>query len=716
MRVPYSWLRDYLEADLSAAELAQALTMGGLEVEEIREWTSEDGQAQDQIFVTKVTANRGDLLSMIGVARHAAAVLGTTWRLPEFPAELVADPLTDPARVSDGRVTVELADPHGCPRYSALLMEGLAMQPSPKWLAYRLEAAGMRPLSHVVDCTNYVMLELGQPLHAFDYDKLRDGHIIVRKAAPGEKMQTLDRQDRDLTPEDLLITDPSGAIALAGVMGGASTEVGPETTRVLMESAHFDPTTLRKTSLRLGLSTEASYRFERHVDPNGTLRAIARVTGLILATTGGQVVGKALDACAEDFAPRRIVLRPERCNAVLGTDLSAEEMARCLRAIDCVVQDSPEGLQVDVPRARWDIEREIDLIEEIIIVHGYPKLPLTVPGRLSQSGLLSRRQQQVRQVGAILRECGLNETLSFSVGCPADLDRLGFAADAPERTMVALSNPMIDNQTHLRTTMLPAMLEACETNVRQRVTDVALYEINKVFLPRPGELLPNEPLRMAGVLMGSAATSDWKETEHAGKHTAITGGPDLPDFYTVKAIVEQVAEGLGVTDLRCERGTHPAFHPGRCAKLVLGAEEVGVLGEIVGAVQAAYDLPQRVYAFELNLEPLLAAACEYKPYRQLPRFPALLRDLAFVCPDDEAHAAGALQGLIQAAGGEWLRQVEAFDLFVSHERLGAGLKNLAYRLSFRAEDRTLTDAEVDAAIEQIKATVASETGAKFRDY
>lgn len=713
MRVPYSWLMEYLQADISAEDLAQALTMGGLEVEEVQQWTSEDGTASDQVLLTKVTANRGDLLSMIGVARHAAAVLGAAWRLPDIPWNRVAEPASGRTAVTDGRVTIELADPTGCPRYSGLLMEGLTMRPAPRWLAHRLEAAGMRPLSHVVDCTNYVMLELGQPLHAFDYDRLRDGHIIVRRARAGERLETLDRQERELTPEDLLITDPAGPIALAGVMGGSSTEVGPHTTRVLMESAHFDPTSIRKTSLRLGLTSEASYRFERHVDPNGTLRAIARVTDLILATCGGEVVGRALDACAQDFSPRRLLLRPARCNAVLGTNLSAEEMARCLRAIDCSVSITPEGLEVEVPRLRWDIEREVDLIEEVIIVHGYDKLPLTVPGRLSQSGVLTRRQKQVRLVGEVLRQCGLNETLSFSVFGPGALDRLGLPAEAPERNMLALSNPMIDTQTHMRTTLLPAMLEACETNVRQRVTDVALYEINKVFVPRPGEPLPEEPLRVAGVLMGSMATSDWKSTLDRGQ---VSGGPQEPDFYTVKGIVQQVCDALGVTGTSFARAHHPAFHPGRCAHLLLAGESIGVLGELSAEVQQRYDLPARAYLFELDLEPLLAAACEYKPYRPLPRFPTLLRDLAFVCPDDAAHDAATLEELIRDAGGEYLRDVAAFDLFVNAERLGAGMKNLAYRLTFRADDRTLTDTEVDALIEQIKRTVTSKTQARFRDY
>lgn len=706
MRVPYGWLMEFLQADISPEDLAHALTMGGLEVEEIRDWTSEDGEAHDRVLFTKVTANRGDMLSILGVARQAAAVLQTTYTLPDIPLDAINDPVTGTTEASDGTVTVELADPVGCPRYSALLVDGITLGPSPKWLAHRLEAAGMRPLTNVVDCTNYVMLELGQPLHAFDFKLLRNGHIIVRRAKAGEKILTLDRQWRTLQETDLLITDPAGPAALAGVMGGADTEINEKSTTILLESAHFNPTTIRKTALRLGLPSEAAYRFERHVDPNGTLRAIARVTDLITKTAGGKVIGKALDACAEDFSPRRITLRPERCNRILGTQLPPEEMANCLKAIDFEVERTDGDLQVGIPRLRWDVEREIDVIEEVAIVYGYERLPMTVPGRLSQSGVLTRRQKLVRQVGEVLRQCGLNETLSFSVSCPSDLDRLCYVTAAPQRTMLALANPMIDTQSHMRTTLLPAMLEACETNVRQRVTEVALYEINKVFLPVEGTLLPEEPTRVAGVIMGPRLTADWNLPTEAKE----------PDFYLLKGIIEQVCEVLGVSDTTYERAQHPAFHPGRCAQLLIAGQPAGVFGEVMAAVQEAYDLPTRTYLFELDLELLLAAACEFKQYHPLPRFPAIRRDLAIVLPDDDSHAAGALQRLIAQAGGEILRAVEPFDLFSDPERLGKGVKNVAFRLEFRATNRTLTDEEVDAAMTEIKELLTAETQGKIRDY
>jgi phenylalanyl-tRNA synthetase beta chain len=361
---------------------------------------------------------------------------------------------------------------------------------------------------------------------------------------------------------------------------------------------------------------------------------------------------------------------------------------------------------VGVPRLRWDIEREIDLIEEIAIVYGYENLPMTVPGKLSQSGLLTRRQKLTRQVGEVLRQCGLNETLSFSVSCPADLDRLCYVPDAPQRTMLPLANPMIDSQSHMRTTLLPAILEACENNVHQRVTDVALYEINKVFLPVEGTLLPEEPVRVAGAIMGSLMTADWN----------LPGEMKEPDFYLVKGFIEQVCQSLGVENVRYERTAHPTFHPGRCAALIVDGQPAGVLGEATRQVQESYDLPTAVYLFELDLDALLQAACQFKQYEPLPRFPAIGRDLAIVMPDDEAHTAARLEAIITEAGGEFLREVQPFDLFVDAKRLGEGLKSVAFQMQFRAADRTLTDEEVDAAMGRIRERVTAETAGKIRDY
>lgn len=704
MRVPCSWLLDYLKTDVPADELAHVLTMGGLEVEEVQNWTSEDGAATDKVLLTKITANRGDLLSMIGVARQAAALLGCDWQMPavtrpETDAALVGAPL-----VEHEGVKVEILDFHGCPRYSALVVREVQVGPSPDWLRYRLEAAGIRPISNVVDATNHVCWELGQPMHAFDLRLVARDHIIVRKAAVAERLALIDESLVDLDERDLLICDEMGPVALAGVMGGRDTEVRERTSAVLLESAHFDPLTIRRTAQRHGVGTESSFRFERHVDPNLTLAAIARATELILATAGGAPDSAAIDVREQSFEPRETTLRPERCNALLGTDLSAERMARCLRRLGMDAQDA-RPLRVRVPTFRPDVEREVDLIEEVAIVHGYNEIPLTVPGNLRESGLLTRRQRAERRTRELLRQGGLNETISFAFMGMADLDRCGFPADAPERDALRLLLPVAPEMSHLRTTLLPSLLGAVAANVRRRVLDVALFELAPVFIPQGDGQLPQERMRVGGVMMGAPLTSAWNLPEEAAS----------VDFYWLKGIVEQLLDGLNVAEVRFTRGAHPALHPGRCAEALAGDVSLGFLGEVAETVQEAHDLPANTCVFELDWEALVQRAAPYREYDPLPRFPAALRDIALVVPDDDAHSAAQIARAIRQVGGDALWKVEAFDLYVDAERLGAGRKSLAFRLTFRALDRTLTDEELDAAMTRIGAELTAKLGAEIRD-
>ena len=705
MRVPYSWLMEYLNADTDPEKLGHVLTMGGLEVEEIRDFTSEDGKFNDQILITSATSNRGDLLSMIGVARHAAALLDAQWRMPDVDMGLLGEPVGGGAAARADNLHIELADAAACPRYSGLVVDGVTVGDSPDWMAYRLEAAGMRPIANLVDCTNYVMLELGQPLHGFDYDLLQGGHIIVRVATEGEQVLTLDKQWRVMTARDLLITDPAGPAAIAGVMGGADTEMTWKTKKVLLESAHFDSTSIRKTSLRLGLSSEASYRFERIVDPAGTLRALARVAGLILETAGGRVEGNAVDACAREFAPLRVPLRPEKCNAVLGTDIAPADMARSLRALGCEVEETnAEAFAVAVPTFRPDVEREIDLIEEVAIVTGYENIPTTVPGRLTQSGRLTPAQRLERRARQALRSAGLNETISYSMISPKDLDRMGYPQDAPERTMLPLASPMIAEQSHMRTTLLPSMLQAAEHNQHQRVEAVRLYEVANVFIPRAEGQLPHEELHAAGIMMGPYWSSKWNMPEQAL----------LPDFFTIKGILEQLVAALGVQGVSYCASAHPACHPGQCGAVQLNGEQIGVIGKLSAAVCDAYDLASEAFVFEVNLRALLDAACGYATYRQVPRFPAALRDIAIVVDDTAENTCGALASAIREAGGERLSSVEVFDLYADARRLGEGKKQLAFSLSFRTPQGTLTDEQVDELVNGIVSHLKSTMGAELR--
>ncbi len=741
MRVPYGWLKELLPDLPEADRLAEILTMGGLEVEEIRSWSPEEGGPEEQVLFTKVTANRGDLLSMVGVARHAAALLGLDFAPPAAPLELLGEIARDSRRSSVGAVMVEIVDPVGCPRYSGLLLTGITIGPSPQWLQYRLESAGVRAINNVVDVTNYLCWELGQPMHAFDFRFLEKGHIIVRRARPGEQVMLIDESVPELIEDDVVIADPLGAVALAGIMGGRDSQVRDTTTTVLLEAAHFDPTAIRKSALRLGLSTEASYRFERHVDPNLTLPALARAAQMIGELAGGEIAGPAADVTARDFSPRRITLRPARCNALLGTELSAAQMAEYLRRVGCEVTGGPamsvanpapptpfsadptpgtdavhsvppdpEPLGVAVPTARWDVEREVDLIEEVAIIHGYGNIPETLPGRLHASGRLTREQRIVRKAGEILRECGFNEALSFSMMCPADLEKLRCSPEAGERRVLPLLNPMAADATVMRTTLLPALLTAVAYNQRQRVREVALYEINPVFLAREEGELPEEEPRVAGVLTGTPFTSTWNlPTEGA-----------QPDFYWLKGLVEQFLAELGLGELRIERAEHPTFAAGACARVSLAGGQsgspshaerrLGYLGELAPEVAASYDLEGTVLAFELDFGAVLAEAQLVRQYRPLPRFPAALRDVAVVVPDSDEFSAAALVEAIREAAGESVELVRPFDLYVNPERLGAGRKSLAFELVFRRPDRTLTDAEVDAAMAQVHARLEALGG------
>lgn len=699
MRVPYSWLKALLPEIPAAEELAETLTMGGLEVEEIRTWAPEDGGAPEQVLHTKVTANRGDLLSMIGVARHAAALLALPFAPPAAPLDRLGEVVRDSHRASAGAVMVEIGDPVGCPRYSGLLLEGVAIGPSPDWLRNRLEAAGVRAINNVVDVTNFLCWELGQPMHAFDFRYLHQGHILVRRARPGEQVMLIDESVPELTAEDVVIADPLGAVALAGIMGGRDSQVRESTTAVLLEAAHFDPTAIRKSALRLGMSTEASYRFERHVDPNLTLQALARAAQMIVELAGGSVVGPAVDVATRDFAPRRVTLRPARCNALLGTDLTAAQMSDYLRRIGCEVQ-AGEPLTVEVPTARWDVEREVDLIEEVAIIHGYNRVPETIPGRLVKSGRLTREQRLQRKAGEILRECGLNETLSFSMMCPADLERLRCAPEARERRMLPLLNPMGADATVMRTTLLPALLGAVAYNQRQRVPEVALYEINRVFLAREAGALPAEEDRVAGVLTGSTYTSSWN----------LPAEVTAPDFYRLKGIVEQLLDGLGITDAQMGRTEEASFTPGACAGVWLGGRQIGLLGELAAEVVAGYDIEGVVYGFELDFAALVAAANLVRQYRPLPRFPAALRDVAVVVPESDEFSAAVLTEEIRQAAGSHLELVRPFDVYVNPERLGPGRRSVAFELAFRAPDRTLTETEIEEAMSAVHARLEALGG------
>ncbi len=662
---------------------------------------------EDAVLVLDLTPNyAAHCQSMIGVAREVAASRGAAVRRP-------AVRLAESARATASAARVRIEAPELCPRYAARVIRGVRVGPSPLWLQRRLEAAGMRPINNVVDVTNYVMLELGQPLHAFDYDRLAGSgpdvkEIIVRRAREGEKIVTLDGQERALLPDDLVIADARGAVAVAGVMGGESSEVTVETVNILLESACFDPLAVRRTARRLGIRSEAAARFEKGVDPEGCGFAADRAAGLIQGLAGGEVLRGLLDEHPRPLKRRRVTLRPERLNALLGTDLDASDIAAYLGRLGFDVQDAAgEALLVTVPTYRPDVASEADLAEEVARLHGYENIPTRLPRSPAVPSPLGRQRALAEAAREVCLAAGLTEVMTYSFMGTELLDRAGVPDDDWRRAAIPLANPLSADQAVMRTCLLPLLLEALAHNARHQQADAALFELGRVYLPSrlPLAELPEESLVLALAAAGRVEEPHWQ------------GPPREADFYYLKGVVEAIGERLGLAGrLAFERAALPGFHPGRTARVLLCRPagepvEVGVVGEVHPDVAEAFDLPGRACAAELDFSALLAGADPVRTYQQLPRYPAVDRDLAFILRDDVPAARA--EEVIRVAGGDMLEKVTLFDVY-----RGAGIppghRSLAYTLVYRAPDRTLTDAEVDAAHDRVRQRLGEELGARLR--
>lgn len=624
----------------------------------------------DVIFDLDITPNRPDAMCVVGVARDLAAKFGVELNVPE-PAAVAHD-----APAEDG--TVEILDTQRCPRYVAIT-GSVTVGEAPDWLVRRLTLSGLRPISNVVDATNYVLLERGQPLHAFDRGLLGGGGIRVRRAADGERLTTLDGIERLLTGDDLLICDAHDVPqAIAGVMGGSRAEVHAGTSQILLESAYFQPEGVLRTSKRLGLRTDASARFERGVDPNGTELAARRAWEIMTETAAGAIGGSPVDMYPEAVLRPRITLRTERVNALLGVQVTAEEITRHLGAIglDVAEGDGPGHLRVDVPTFRPDIEREVDLVEEVARLHGYNRVPRTLPRPAGQVGALTTEQRERRRIRQILTGRGCSEALSLSLVSASDLGRAGYPGVGIE-----LENPLRVEESLLRPAVLPGILRALALNTAHGLSDVQLFEIGHVFHPpRGGAVLPDEREHLAVVLGGRIAR--------------VPHEPDRAvELADVVGVVEAIAAALDLKDWALEPARRPGLHPGRSAAVFADGAEVGALGEVAPEVIGAMELVAPVVALEINLDGLLAASRRPRRFQEVSRYPASLIDLAFVVP--VGQPSQRMLRTLRKAGGDLLEDVELFDVFQS-ESLGHERVSLAFRLRFRAADRTLTDQETGA--------------------
>jgi len=648
----------------------------------------------DIIFDLEITPNRPDAMSVAGVARDLAAALGAPFTLPTPVAPGDGRPVGE-------RATLVVEAPDRCPRYVARVGR-VTMGAAPPWLAQRLVKAGLRPISNVVDVTNYVLLERGQPLHAFDLGLLGGRGIVVRLAGERERITTLDGVERALTADDLLICDAERVPqAVAGVMGGGGSEVSDATTEVLLESAYFTPEGILHTSKRLGLRTESSARFERGVDPNGVAAAADRAWELFNQVAEGQAAAGVLDAYPQPVAPARIRLRTARVNEVLGTDLDTQRVRDYLEPLglsaDSLVPDGPlvgEGGEFVVPTFRPDLEREIDLIEEVARHHGYNNITRTLPRRAEPGAGLTALQRDRRLVQEALLGTGLDEATTFSLLSPADLTAAGFPAEGIE-----LENPLRAEESRLRPALLPGLLRAVAFNAGHGQSDVSLFEVGHIFLPPPpDQTLPDEREHLAAVLAGSVRRLPHEADRPVDGHDAV-------------GVLGVVAQVLEVAGWRLAPGDGPGFAPGRAAAVMVGESSCGLVGEVDPDVLARLGVTGTVAAFEVDLSALLGAHRKERRFVAPSRFPSSSVDLAFVV--DEALPAGTAEATLRQAAGEWCEEVRLFDVFRS-DALGEGRKSLAFALRFRAPDRTLTDAEVGAVRERCIQAMATAHGAALR--
>jgi phenylalanyl-tRNA synthetase beta chain len=646
------------------------------------------------------------LQSVYGIAREAAALLGVELKrdvmevLERHPAEITPTP---------DFLALEIADPDLCPRYSAAYIKGVTIGPSPFWMQKRLRLAGQRPISNIVDITNYVMMELGQPLHAFDYHDLRarpgedKPAIIVRRAKDGEQMATLDGEMRTFDDEMLLITDGGGPVAVGGVMGGLDSEVSDETQDILLEAANFYFLNVRRTSRKLGLETEASLRLGRRVDPELTVKAAARAAHLMAELGGGEVVPVIGDVYPGQRPRRVIEFDPALATRILGIEVPTGEIVRILTALEFeVIEDESGTLSVTVPSYRLDVDRPVDLAEEVGRVWGYDRFPTTLMRDELPPQRPNLRLEGGERVRDILVGCGLDEIITYSL---VDMEEEGqlWLADpsAAPSDYIRIVNPLSVERAYLRQTLLPSALNTARENLRF-VDRVAIFEIGAVYLPVADQTLPDEPRHLSVVMTGPREPESW-----------IAGQDRTPmDFYDLKGVVEALLAGLGLSGV-FEPGKHPAFHPGRCAQVSVGGRVVGVLGELHPQVREAFELPesQPVCALEFNLDELLAAWGTPRTLAPISVHPPVYEDLAVVV--DESVSELKVRALITQTGSHLLRSVTLFDVYRG-EQVGVGKKSLAYRLVYQADDRTLTDKEVAKLREKIIRRLERDLGATLR--
>lgn len=648
-------------------------------------------ELDDVVYDFEITPNRPDCLSVVGIAREISVILGVPLRLPEISFK-------ESSKKTRDLVSVRIFDTEGCPRYTARVIEGVRVGPSPNWLRRRLEAVGSRSINNVVDVTNYVLFELGHPLHAFDLDLVSERSIIVRRARNGEKIVTLDGIERELSEEVLVITDPEKSVGVAGVMGGVNTEVSEQTGKVLLECAYFSPKVIRRGARSLGMSTDASHRFERGVDFDGTLRAINRTAQLIAEIAGGNIAEGALDVYPTVIEPKLITLRSKRIKVILGVKVENEQTKSILTSLGCSIEEYEKKngiMYVRVPSFRPDLEREIDLIEEIARVFGYDKIPATQVTAGSFSPRISPQEKLKERTREILIGLGLYEVVTSSL-IDVDLTKV-LKSDTPP---ICVANPSSPQMSALRWNVLPSLLEVARWNLNRDIENVRIFELGRIYNENGKESPAKESIQLSGLLIGSRREIQWDEKNLKG------------DFYDVKGIVETYLDEISLHGWTIQDQGNFAFESGLACSILVGDDYLGTLGKVSHQLMDWYDIKSEGYGFILDFEKLLLYSQREKKFHLISRYPAVKRDIAVVL-DEEIPFRSVLE-TIREAGGTTLEYVRLFDVYRG-DQIPRSKKSLALSLRFRSFEETLSDREVDMLFKRILDELFRKHGAKLRE-
>ena len=694
MKVQVDWLKEYTEIDVPADELGHVLTMAGLEIESHETVDLPDGE-KSEVLELNVTPNRGYCLSHIGVAREVSALLNKSLKLSD-PIKALAT--KSGAVAVEDRVSVENLEPELCPRYCALVIENVKVGPSPKWLKDRLIAIGLRPINNIVDITNFVMMEYGQPLHAFDRGLLAGNKIVIRRAKKGEPFASLDGTELKLEPDALVIADGDRPVALAGIMGGTNSQVSEATSHVVLESACFDPATVRKGSKKYGLRSDSSYRFERGVDWNGVVSAQARAALLIKELASGEICSGRIDIYPEAGKPIVVPLRVSRVNQLLGGSFTAEQIQGLLSRLGMEIAEPSETMQVKIPSFRPDLSREVDLIEEIVRIDGFDKVGTVFPVAGVRPVKIAVRQKIIKKVREVLCCTGFSETVHYSFIENAHAEEFKMAFALEQDQMIVLKNPLSSENDTMRTSLIPGLLKTAALNLSKGQKPLKLFEVGSVYFANSNKNRTEKAV-LSAIVLGPYELTPWKPR---GKEY---------DFYDLKGTLETLAEHLHLK-LKTSPGGKSFLMPGKSVRVHVNDIELGYLAQVDPAQKLVHEIGQNVYALELDLGALENAISSSLQFQKIAKFPETYRDISILV--DRQVTSEQVAGLILKAGSPLIQKVELYDHFEG-KKIQADKKSLTFALSFQSAERTLSDEEVTPLFERIIKTLESELGASLRE-